>query len=162
MDFNSIYEAVKPYLGTGAIAGAIVTILALATKVLGFIKEAKGVFQSTQNEAVNAFKKALPKELYISVETLVKGELEKITTKIVSAVDDKILAQIKANTELMQAIASALVSMRTIPDSSKLEIAKLLELKEVKTTESLKVELIPTAEAPNNVDAQKTSSLLID
>lgn len=142
MDFNTIYEAIAPYLGTGAIAGAILTILGLAFKVLGFIKEAKGLFQNTQNEAINAFKKALPKELYISIETLVKGELEKITTQIVGAVNDNWLNQIKSNTELVQAIASALVTMRSIPDSSKVKIAELLNIKEVETTDSLKVELI--------------------
>ena len=157
MDFNSIYEAIVPYLGTGAIAGAIITILGLAIKVLGFIKEAKGLFENTQNEAINAFKKALPKELYISVETLVKGELEKITTQIVGAVNDNWLKQIKDNTQLVQAIASALVTMRNIPDSSKLKIAELLDIKEVETTESLKVDLIPVEE-----EKPSASSILID
>ena len=157
MDFNSIYEAIVPYLGTGAIAGAIITILGLAIKVLGFIKEAKGLFENTQNEAINAFKKALPKELYISVETLVKGELEKITTQIVGAVNDNWLKQIKDNTQLVQAIASALVTMRNIPDSSKLKIAELLDIKEVETTESLKVDLIPIEE-----EKPSASSILID
>lgn len=159
MDFNTIYEAVKPYLGTGAIAGAIVTILGLVVKVLGFIKESKSLFESTQNEAINAFKKALPKELYISIETLAKTELNKITESIVSIVNDKVLGQIKANTELTQAIASALVTMRNIPDSAKVKIAELLEIKEVETTESLKVELLSIDE---KAEKKEDKTLLID
>ena len=159
MDFNTIYEAVKPYLGTGAIAGAIVTILGLVVKVLGFIKESKSLFESTQNEAINAFKKALPKELYISIETLAKTELNKITESIVSIVNDKVLGQIKANTELVQAIASALVTMRNIPDSAKVKIAELLEIKEVETTESLKVELLTIDE---KTEKKEDKTLLID
>lgn len=159
MDFNTIYEAVKPYLGTGAIAGAIVTILGLVVKVLGFIKESKSLFESTQNEAINAFKKALPKELYISIETLAKTELNKITESIVSIVNDKVLGQIKANTELTQAIASALVTMRNIPDSAKVKIAELLEIKEVETTESLKVELLTIDE---KTEKKEDKTLLID
>ena len=159
MDFNTIYEAVKPYLGTGAIAGAIVTILGLVVKVLGFIKESKSLFESTQNEAINAFKKALPKELYISIETLAKTELNKITESIVSIVNDKVLGQIKANTELTQAIASALVTMRNIPESAKVKKAELLEIKEVETTESLKVELLSIDE---KAEKKEDKILLID
>ena len=42
--------------------------------------------------------------------------------------------------------------MKAIPDSSKKEIAKLLEIKEVNTTESLKVELIQVEDKKNTVN----------
>lgn len=159
MDFNTIYEVIKPYLGTGAIASGVVAILFFALKVLGVVKEIKTTFTSTENEALNAFKKAIPKELYLSVETITKTELAKITEGIKQVVDQKFLSQIKANTELTQAIASALITMKAIPDSSKKEIAKLLELKEVETTESLKVELLPVEEKTVELSTEK---VLID
>ena len=146
MDFNTIYEVIKPYLGTGAIASGILAIFVFALKVLGVVKEIKTTFTSTENEAVNAFKKAIPKELYLSIETITKTELAKIIEHIKQIVDQKFLSQIKANTELTQAIASALITMKAIPDSSKKEIAKLLEIKDVETTESLIVELLPIEE----------------
>lgn len=142
MDFNTIYETIKPYLGTGAIASAIITVLALAVKVFGLVKEARKTFASTENEMLNAFKKAIPNELYVSIESLTKTELNKILERVKEVVDEQFLSQIKANTELTQAIANALITMKTIPDSAKKTIAELLEIKEVKTTESLKVELL--------------------
>lgn len=146
MDFNAIYQAIVPYLGTGAIATTIVTILALAFKVLKITKEAKSIFSSTHAESIAAFKKAIPESLYVSLESITKSELSKIITKIEEAVENKFLSQIKANTELTQAIASALVSLKAIPDSSKVKIAELLDIPEVETTESLKIDLLPVEE----------------
>jgi len=154
MDFNAIYEAAKPYIGTGAIASAIVTVIAFAIKVIGVIKELRASLVSTESEAIKAFKKAIPESLYVSVESLTKAELAKIKEEIAKLVDEKFLKQIKANTELTQAIAVALFSMKAIPDSAKEKITGLLKLKEPKTTESLKVELLPTDEP---VTAVKTA-----
>ena len=146
MDFNAIYQAIVPYLGTGAIATTIVTILALAFKVLKITKEAKSTFSNTHAESIAAFKKAIPESLYVSLESITKSELSKIITKIEEAVENKFLSQIKANTELTQAIASALVSLKAIPDSAKVKIAELLDIPEVETTESLKIDLLPVEE----------------
>lgn len=154
MDFNAIYEVVKPYLGTGAIASGIITVIVMALKAVKVIKEVKASFISTESEAIKAFKKAIPESLYISVESLTKAELAKIKEETVKLIDERFLKQIKANTELTEAIAAALVSMKAIPDSAKEKITGLLELKEPKTTESLKVELLPTDEP---VTAVKTA-----
>lgn len=142
MDFNAIYEVISPYLGTGAIATAIVTVLGIAIKVVKLAKEAREAFTSTHSEAIDAFKKAIPKDLYISVEALTKSELAKITQEITKAVDERFLKQISANTELTQAIAVALMSIKSIPDSSKDKIAELLKIENKESTERLKVELI--------------------
>ena len=146
MDFNSIYETIAPYLSTGAIASAIIAIIGIVIKFARVMKDIKGSFSSTESEALKAFKKAIPESLYINLETITKTELAKIKEEFSAFIDEKFLAQIKANTELTQAIAAALCSMRSIPDSQKEIIKGLLELEEPKTTESLKVELIPTAE----------------
>jgi Na+-driven multidrug efflux pump len=63
-------------------------------------------------------------------------------------------------TVISQAIASALITMKAIPDSCKKDIAKLLEIKEVETTESLKVELLPIEE--KNQESEQTERILID
>ena len=145
MDFNTIYDAISPYLGTGTIASGIIMIISLAIYAVSKIKEIKKSFSSTESEMLKAFKKAIPENLYISIESLAKTELNKITQEIKDIVDEKFLSQIKANTELLNAIAKGLITMRTIPDSIKTEIAdKLLtDKKEIITTESLKVELLP-------------------
>ena len=157
MDFNSIYETIAPYLSTGAIASAIIAIIGIVIKFARVMKDIKGSFSNTESEALKAFKKAIPESLYINLETITKTELAKIKEEFSAFIDEKFLAQIKANTELTQAIAAALCSMRSIPDSQKEIIKGLLELEEPKTTESLKVELIPTSE-----EQPQTSNIYIE
>lgn len=60
------------------------------------------------------------------------------------AVNTNWLDQITKNSELMQAIATALASMKSLPDSEKEKIAELLNIENIETTKSLKVELVPT------------------
>ena len=143
MDFNAFYESIKNYLDLGTIATVIVSILSIVAYLTKSVKNIKDSFSRTENEALKAFKAAIPKELYVSIESIAKKELAKITDEIKDIVDDKFLSQIKANTELTQAIAKALATMKSIPDSHKEDIAKLLEIGEIKTTGSLKVELMP-------------------
>jgi hypothetical protein len=157
MDFNVFYSQAAPFLGTGTIAGIIIAVFAIIIKAKGAINDIRSAFKITENEALKAFKNALPKELSISLEALAKTELAKITESINQVVNNKFLSQIKANTELMQAVASALITMKAIPDSAKKDIAKLLEIKDVKTTESLKIELLPVE--PEVVSSEK---VLID
>ena len=146
MDFNAIYQSIAPYFGTGAMATAIITIITLAFKVLSLCKDARTTFSNTHAESIEAFKKAIPSSLYLSLESLTKSELSKIITQIKDAIDERFLSQIKSNTEITQAIAQALISMKAIPDSAKLKISELLELPEVDTTEGLKIDLIPVEE----------------
>lgn len=144
MDFNAIYEVIAPYLSVSAISTALVGILAIVIKLSSLIKSARATFSSTHNEAVEAFKKALPKELSISLEVLARTELEKIKAEFTTAVEEKFIKQIKENTLLVQEIAKALCSLKALPDSIKNEIAEMLDIEKPETTESLKVELIPT------------------
>ena len=84
------------------------------------------------------------------METLTKKELGAITEHIKELVDEKFLAQIKANTELTQAVAKALMSLKAMPDSTKEELGKLLELKPTDTAEAMKVELLPSEPEEKN------------
>lgn len=170
MDFNTIYELVAPYLGTTGIAGIIVTILTVFIKCRGvikksenaindFISEIKERWNNTENEALKAFKSALPKDLFINIETIAKNELSVIKDDIWNAIDEKWLGQITKNTELTQAIATALLDNKTITDSDKVAIAGLLNKTEANTTKSLKVELLPIEE---KVEEVQPTNILID
>lgn len=145
MDWNTIYEAIAPYLGTTTIATGLITIFAVIIRFISFMKQAKQALSSTESEAIKAFKKAIPESLYLQVETLTKKELAAIVEQIKALVDEKFLAQIKANTELTQAIAKALLSQKAIPDSAKKELAELLEIQPKNTVDTMKVELLPIA-----------------
>lgn len=152
MDFNAIYEAIAPYFGTGAIATAIVTIISLAVKVANVIKDIRKESKSTHSEAIEAFKQAIPKELYVSIESLAKTEFESIKNELLKEFTENFIEPIRQNTELCQAIAKALMVNKTIPDSLKVQIADLLNEEKPNTVESLKVELIPD-EKPQEIGA---------
>lgn len=143
MDFNTIYQTISPYVGSGTIAMGIITVIAVALKISSVIKDIKNTFTSTESEALKAFKKAIPESLSVSIESLAKTEFEKFRQDFINTINEKFINPIKSNTELTQAIAKALMSMRALPDSAKLEISNLLIGETPKTTESLKIELLP-------------------
>ena len=89
--------------------------------------------------------KVIPQNLYVKIEGVAKEEFAKMKAELVKEVNTKWLDQIKTNTELMQAMALAMCSMKAIPDSQKELLAKYLEIKP-ETTEALVVELMPTVE----------------
>lgn len=170
MDFNSIYELVAPYLGTTGIAGIIIAVLTLYikmrkilskgdTEISKFIKDLQYKWDNTENEMLKAFKSALPSDLFINIETIAKKELSAIKEEIWNAVDEKWLGQISKNTELVQAIAKALLDNKTIPDSDKKDIADLLKIENSNTTKALKVSLLPVEE---KVEEKTETKVLID
>lgn len=152
MDFNSIVETISPYLNLGTIATAIVSILVFIFKIKKEVKALKGNYLSFDNELLKAFKKAIPESVYVNIETLAKSELAKITENINKVINEKVLNQIKTNTELVKEIAKALCTMKAIPDTTKKEIANLLEIQDVETTAGLKVDLIPTEPVKEDTD----------
>lgn len=147
MDFNAIYNAISPYLGTSTIAAGIIAVIAIIIKVAVTIKKIKAEFSTTESEALKLFKKALPEKLYINIEGLVTSKLAELKDEFSAFFKTEFLDQIKANTELVKAIAEALVTMRALPDSQKSKISALLQIEMPKTTESLKVDLLPVDSA---------------
>lgn len=142
MDFNTIYAQVAPYVGTAGIAGLIVTVITVLVRLKQLFTKSGLSLKELESNVTNAFKQALPENLYIEIEAITKNELQSIVANIKTVVDEKFLKQIKENTELMQAMAKALMSMKSIPDSAKEEIGKMLELPVTDTAKAMKVELI--------------------
>ena len=175
MDFNTIYKLVAPYLGTTGIAGILIATAMLVIKyrkvmakiestINTFISNMKLKFENTENEALKAFKSALPKDLFINIESLAKSELSAIKEEIWATIDERWLGQMTKNTELTQAIATALLGNKTIADSDKETIANLLKIKNSNTTKNLKVELLATkeesAESESNSNVSNTKVLI--
>ena len=157
MDFNTIYNAVAPYVGTSGIGMLIIGILYVFIKyrstiakaekeINNFLANAKKSWANTENEALIAFKKALPHDFSINIEALAKTELGKIKDYLNNSINENWLNQITANNELTKAMATALLSMKSIPDSDKMAIAELLSVPNAKTTESLKIECLKVEE----------------
>ena len=145
MDFNALYEVLAPYLGSTGIASLIGGAAVVVFKLSSAIKEFKDKFTSTNKLIEDGIKKVIPENLYVKIEGVAKEEFAKMKTELTKEVDTKWLNQIKTNTELMQAMALAMCSMKAIPDSQKELLAKYLEIKP-ETTEALVVELMPTVE----------------
>ena len=164
MDFNSIYQAVAPYLGTGVIGTALVGLISIFCKGIKAFKEMKSTFKDTNAEAIDRFRKALPSELTVSLETITKQEFSKIRAEIAADIKEQFIEPIKANTELCRAMAEALAVSKHTPDAYKEKIKEMLDLPEVETTNSLKVEL-NTEENKQNEETPGTKSenkILVD
>ena len=166
IDFNTIYNMATPYLGTSAIALLFIFLIyafvkykgvvkTLKKEVSDFIAKIKEDFENTENEALKAFKAALPNDLSINIESLTKREIAGIKEYFITAINDNWLKQMSTNSDLTRAMANALLSIKSIPDSSKEEISAILKLKDVETTDKLKVELLPVEEVIEEKEAVK-------
>ncbi len=160
MDFNTIIEKITPYLNLSTIAFVIVTVLAFYLKIKNAISSISSKYGALSKELKASIKKVIPESVYLNIESLAKSELAKITENINKVINEEVLGQIKANTELVKAIAEALCTMKSLPDSSKKAIAEMLEIKNVETTESLKIELLPVEE--KEVKQANDTAILID
>ena len=158
MDFNAVYEIVAPYLGSTGIATAIVSVLVLVLKASTSIKNFTNAFKSTNKLIEDSVKKVIPQHLYVKIQGVAKEEFAKMKVELLESVNEKWVKQINANTELMQAMALALCSMKAIPDSQKEIIANLIDVKPERTDE-LVIELLPEEskefKATENMEAQK-------
>lgn len=163
MDFNSIYQAVAPYLGTGVIGTALVGLIGIFCKGIKAFKEMKSTFKDTNAEAIERFRKALPSELTVSLETITKQEFSKIRAEIAADIKEQFIEPIKANTELCRAMAEALAVSKLTPDAYKEKIKEMLDLPEVETTNSLKVELnTEEKETQETPGAKSENKILVD
>lgn len=158
MDFNALYEVLAPYLGATGIGTLIVSALTVLFKCSGAIKTFIGSFKNTTKMIEDGIKKVIPEQLYVKIEGVAKEEFSKMRTQLENDVNEKWLKQIKANTELMQAMALAMCSMKAIPDSQKELLANFLEIKP-ETTEALVIDLLP--EETNSTSVKKEIQKII-
>jgi hypothetical protein len=160
MDFSAIIDKITPYLNLSTIAIVIVTALAFFLKIKSVISSLNNKYGNIGKQLSESVRKVIPESVYLNIESLAKTELTKITENINKVINEEVLGQIKANTELVKAIAEALCSMKSLPDSSKKAIAEMLEIKNVETTASLKIELLPVEEKEEKQAGE--SAILID
>ena len=160
MDFNALYEVLAPYLGATGIGTLIVGALTIFFKCWGAIKTFIGSFKDTSKMIEDGIKKVIPNQMYVKIETVAKNEFAKMKAELLQTVDEKWVKQIKVNTELMQAMALAMCSMKAIPDSQKELLAKFLEIKP-ETIETLVIDLLPE-EANSTSVKEETQKIIIE
>lgn len=157
MDFNVILDVANPYLATGGILGSIGLILGIVAHASKTINNINSVFSNTSKKIEGSVKKVIPQTLYVKVEGVAREEFAKMRAELEKSVDKRCMEEIRKNTELVQAMALAMTSMKAIPDSQKELLAKHLEIKP-ETTEALVIDLISTEEA----ETKKPAKILID
>ena len=157
MDFSAILEKISPYLNLSTLSTFVVTALIFFLKNKGVMSGLNNKFDNLANQLADNIKKVIPEKVYLNIESLAKTELAKITANINEVINKEVLSQITANKEILKAIAEALCSMKSLPDSSKETISKLLEIENVETTSALKIELLPV-----ETTEVKNTNILID
>ena len=157
MDFSAILEKISPYLNLSTLSTFVVTALIFFLKNKGVMSGLNNKFDNLANQLADNIKKVIPEKVYLNIESLAKTELAKITANINEVINQEVLSQITANKEILKAIAEALCSMKSLPDSSKETISKLLEIENVETTSALKIELLPVESTE-----VKNTNILID
>jgi len=142
MDFTQIWASISPYVSAGAIGTVVTATIGIVVKVVEAVKSAKTQLVETKALAIDLFKTALPKDLTISIEKLAKTQLQSLTTEVTQIINEQIIEPVRANTELTQALAKAIASLRSVPENLRTEIATLVnDTALVTTTESVKLEL---------------------
>lgn len=145
MDFNALYEILAPYIGATGIGTLIVSAFAILVKCSGAIKTFINSFKDTNDMIAENIKKVIPSQLYVKIENVAKSEFAKMKTELLNTVEEKWIEQMKSNTEVIMAIASAMCSMKAVPDSQKELLSQYLNI-EPKTTDALVVDIIPNEE----------------
>jgi hypothetical protein len=174
-DFNTIYAAVTPYLGTSGIALVIIGLLYVFVKyrstikkfekeIKDFVAKIKCDFENTESEALKVFKQALPSDFAINIETLTRQEIASIKEYFITAINENWLKQITNNNELMLAMAHALLSIKSISDTDKKAIAEIINATNVETTDKLKIDLLPVSEEIEEPkkEVKRSEKILID
>jgi len=161
MDFTQIWASISPYVSAGAIGTVVTATIGIVVKVVAAVKSAKTQLVETKALAIDLFKTALPKDLTISIEKLAKTQLQSLTADVTQIINEQIIEPVRANTKLVQALAKAIASLRSVPESLRTEIATLVnDTALVATTESVKLEL--NTELKAEAEAVKTKKVYLD
>jgi len=132
MDFNQIIEQIAPGLNITAIGAAVVAIVTFAVKVKGLFADLR-----KNSDVAELFKKALPKDLTVSVAKLAKSEID----RLIAEVRAEFTSAIRESAAIQKDLVRAMLSLRSIPDDLKNEIAKHYSDAKITTVETVKLEL---------------------
>jgi len=134
MDFNQIIESIAPGLNITAIAAAIAAIVTFAIKVKGLFGDLR-----RNSDVAELFKKALPKDLTVSIAKLAQSEID----RLISQVRTEFTNAVKESAAIQKDLVMAMLSLRSIPDDLKNEIARHYSDAKITTVETVKLELSP-------------------
>jgi hypothetical protein len=132
MDFNAIIDAAMPYILAGSGLTGTGLIAWIISKVVRIIAD----IRKNANFA-ELFKAALPKDLTVSVSKLAKSEFD----RLVSELKAEFIAPLRELTLLVKDNARALLTLRSVPDDVKNDIASHFDKSPIPPAEVIKLEL---------------------
>lgn len=156
MDFNQILESIAPGLNLTVVGAAIAAIVTFVVKVRSLFKDIR-----LNSDISEVFKKALPKDLSVSVAKLAKSEIDRLIVEIKAEFTNAI----RENTLLTKDVARGILSLRSIPDDLKHDIASHFGDTKLPAIETIKLELskdIVEASVEQIEPEQPTNKIYID
>ena len=127
MTIDQIFEIISPYVSVGGVVTLVSAVIAIAVKVYGVVKRASASVSQTamlnEDKIVELMKSVLPKDMAVKIMPLVESEL----TKINEAVREASAENVKKTTDKLDAIATAVASMRNLPTEQREKLLALIE-----------------------------------
>lgn len=127
MTIDQIFEIISPYVSVGGVVTLVSAVIAIAVKVYGVVKRASASVSQTamlnEGKIVELMKNVLPKDMAVKIMPLVESEL----TKINEAVREASAENVKKTAAKLDAIATAVASMRNLPTEQREKLLALIE-----------------------------------
>ena len=127
MTIDQIFEIISPYVSVGGVVTLVSAVIAIAVKVYGVVKRASTSVSQTamlnEDKIVELMKNVLPKDMAVKIMPLVESELKKIN----EAVREASAENVKKTTAKLDAIATAVASMRNLPTEQREKLLALIE-----------------------------------
>lgn len=127
MTIDQIFEIISPYVSVGGVVALVSAVIAIAAKVYGVVKRASASVAQTamlnEDKIVELMKSVLPKDMAVKIMPLVESELKKIN----EAVQEAAAENVKKTTAKLDAIATAVASMRNLPTEQREKLLALIE-----------------------------------
>lgn len=127
MTIDQIFEIISPYVSVGGVVTLVSAVIAIAVKVYSVVKRASASVSQTamlnEDKIVELMKSVLPKDMAVKIMPLVESEL----TKINEAVREASAENVKKTAAKLDAIATAVASMRNLPTEQREKLLALIE-----------------------------------
>lgn len=127
MTIDQIFEIISPYVSVGGVVTLVSAVIAIAVKVYGVVKRTSASVSQTamlnEDKIVELMKSVLPKDMAVKIMPLVESELKKIN----EAVQEAAAENVKKTTAKLDAIATAVASMRNLPTEQREKLLALVE-----------------------------------
>lgn len=163
MTIDQVLELISPYVNISGVITVVTVFIAIAVRCRGLIKAtAQDVSQSAKNvsetamlneeKIVELMSKVLPKDMAVKIMPLVESELKRIA----ETVQEAAAATSARQTDKLDAIATAVASMRNLPTEQREKLLALIEDKNKDEAQTVVVQYEVSEAVKAIAEEQKT------